>query len=274
MSTAVVPSVSRRLRLESPSGLAVEALADGALTKLEAFGTSLVLYPATCVEAGPANLHLRLREGDRMRHVPLLGPLSPSRWTESDDGWEATGSWDVLAYRLTLRLADETTAWFWHLEIANHGPDGVLVDTVLTHDPALAPEGAVRTNEYYVSQYLDASPVETPAHGIAIGVRQNMPGPRSPWLLLGCLTTGTGWATDARQLVERTTDGLSWVGLAAVTLPGARLQHEHTLVALQDEPIVVAPGKTHRTGFVGIAVEHHPDATGPADEAYLTAALE
>ena len=248
-------------------------LENGALTALEAHGLSLLLFPSTDAEAGPANVHLRQRDGDRMRHVPLLGPASPSRVRVTGAGLQATGRWGALGYRLTLRPAERTTAWCWHLDVTNHGDDDAVVDAVLTHDPALASAAAVATNEYYVSQYLDITPVPTPDHGTAVGVRQNMPGPRHPWLLLGCLTVGTGWATDAHQLVQRTPDGVRWSGLDAVDLPGARLQHEHALVALQDSPAVLPPGHTHRTGFAGILVEDHPDATGPADAAYLTAVI-
>jgi len=276
MRTDDARPVSRRIRLDNPAGLVVEALEHGALSRFEVSGTSLLLHPANPAEAGPANVHLRRHEGGpdgTARHVALLGPTAPSNVSEDDGGLTATGAWGDLAYRLTLRLAEAEAAWCWRLEVTNHGSEAVRVDAVLTHDPALAPPGAVHTNEYYVSQYLDISPIETTDHGVALGVRQNMPGPRSPWLLVGSLRRGTGWATDAHQLVERTTEGVRWTGLEATDLPGRRLQHEHALVALQDDAVHLDPGATHRTGFVGIVVEHHPEATGPDDARLLGTAL-
>ena len=180
MRSAELPVVTRRHRLESLGGLSVEVLENGALTALEAHGLSLLLFPSSAAEAGPANVHLRQRDGDRMRHVPLLGPASPSRVRVTGAGLQATGRWGALGYRLTLRPAEQATAWCWHLDVTNHGDDDAVVDAVLTHDPALASAAAVATNEYYVSQYLDITPVPTPDHGTAVGVRQNMPGPRHP----------------------------------------------------------------------------------------------
>ncbi len=92
-----------------------------------------------------------------------------------------------------------------------------------------------------------------------------MPGTRVPWLMVGTVGTGAGWATDALQLVERTGREVRWTGLDAAELPGRRLQHEHSLIALQDAPSELAPGAHRTTGFWGVAVEDHPDATSDAD---------
>ncbi|HET8988468.1 MAG TPA: cellobiose phosphorylase, partial [Humibacillus sp.] len=69
----------------------------------------------------------------------------------------------------------------------------------------------------------------------------------------------------ALQLVERTAEGVVWSGLDAPALPSRRLQHEHTLIAVQDEPCELAPGQTHLTGFWGIVLPDHPEATSDAD---------
>jgi cellobiose phosphorylase len=271
------------LDLHSTSGLVVEAAPHGGLTAFENRSeegtTSLLLFPGGSAEAGPANVHLRQQDAatGSWRHCPLLGPLSPSVLDVVDDALVAQGTWEGLAYRLLLRLSDEISAWRWDLTIARDDRAGetdavVRVDVVVTHDPALASPEAVRTNEYYVSQYLDLSPVATPVNGTAIAVRQNMPGPSSPWLLVGSVRRGTGWATDAHQLVERTIAGTVWTGLSR-DLPSARLQHEHALLALQDEAVDLAPGESHTTGFVGLLLADHPAATGPDDVRHLETAL-
>ena len=253
------------LTLEGSSGLSAEVLANGALRRLEAFGTSLLLHPATVAEAGLTNLHLRVHRRDGIRRRALLGPGSASVTTFGERAVVVTGRHESIDYRVSLRLGDEHATWHWDVELTNTSADAVTADVVLTHDPALAPLGAVRTNEYYVSQYLDISPVSTTAHGTAVAVRQNMPGPRVPWLMVGTLGTGLGWSTDALQLVERTEREVRWSGLDTAELPSRRLQHEHSLIALQDAPVEIGPAVTHRTGFWGIAVEDHPDATSDDD---------
>lgn len=265
--------------LSSAVGLTAEVLDDGALRRLEAFGLSLLLHPASVSEAGLANVHLRVHRPDGVSRLPLLGPGATGPDAGSRTVWlggdraVVAGVHEGVAYRLTLTLGREHPTWHWRLTTRNTTDAAVRVDAVLTHDPALAPLGAVRTNEYYVAQYLDVSSVAVEGHGTALAVRQNMPGPRVPWLLVGTTGRGTGWATDALQLVERRVDGVRWPGLDAPELPGVRHQHEHTLAALQDEAVHLAPGASHTTGFWGIVVEHHPEATSDADAAWARVAL-
>ena len=147
----------------------------------------------------------------------------------------------------SLRLSERQAAWFWHVTVSNLGTDPVEVDLVHTQDVALAPLGAVRTNEYYVSQYLDLTPVEVPGHGVAIGVRQKTP-VRRP----GCWSA----RSDARTAGHRRhpahgrgrPEGTPWPGLSTDP-PAARLQGEHTVAALQTEPTVLRPGETWTSGF-------------------------
>ncbi|MBM6401169.1 cellobiose phosphorylase [Phycicoccus sonneratiae] len=258
--------------LDGPCGLAAELTTNGSLRRFEAFGLSLLLYPATELEPGPAGLFLRVLDGDRARWTPLLGPASGGVVHGGDGVVGLRGTWEGLDWSVALRAGtssgDDHVAWRWEVEVENATGRGLDVDVVLTHDPALATPGAVRTNEYYVAQYLDVSPLEGP-HGTALAVRQNMPGPFVPWLAIGSLRAGRGWATDALQLTTRTPAGTRWDGLDAAALPSTRHQHEHTLVVLGDEPVHLAAGATHRTGFVGVAVADHPAATGDDDAQWL-----
>src|ERR1035437_3527045 len=152
--------------LSSPSGMSAQFTTSGALRRLEVAGLSILLYPADDLEAGPANLYLRLK-GPGVETPPMLGPQAGGNLRWSAGGPVVTGLWHDLEYRVTLRLAAAVTAWFWHVEVTNHRPDGIEVDILYTQDIALAPYAAVRTNEYYVSQYLDLTPVQTQAVGTA-----------------------------------------------------------------------------------------------------------
>lgn len=276
-NTAVSPAP--RPTLDGPQGLVVELTSNGSPARFEAFGRSLLLYPSTELECGPANVHLRVRRDGRVLRRPLLGPASGGTVVTGAEAVGLHGSFEGLEWSLVLvagRTVDtdrpEHASWRWQVEVENTGATPVEVDVVLTHDPALADPGAVRTNEYYVAQYLDLTPVET-SRGTAVAVRQNMPGKTVPWLAVGALRRGTGWATDALQVTERTATGTEWTGLDAADLPSVRHQHEHSLVVLADEPVTVPPGGRHRTGFVGVVVADHPAATGPQDAAWLDVAV-
>ena len=261
-----------RHELSSDAGLRAVFTDEACLARLDAGETSLLMYPASAHEAGPANLYLRRIDGAGATWTPLLGPGSPSVVSWSDAGPVATGTWEGLRYSVTFRLADGLPAWFWHVSVENTGTADAVVDVVLAHDPGLAAYAAVRNNEFYVSQYLDLTPVTT-EHGTAIAVRQNMPGPAAPWMLLGSLAQGHGWATDTLQLVRGARRPGVPVVLDSAALPSERLQHEHALVVLQDAPVTIPAGGEHRTGFYGVFSPDHPDATTDADAAWATAVL-
>ncbi|WP_157581475.1 GH36-type glycosyl hydrolase domain-containing protein [Phycicoccus sp. Root563] len=258
--------------LSSDAGLRAVFTDEACLARLDAGDTSLLMYPASAHEAGPLNLWLRRLDGDDAAYVPLLGPASPSSVSWSAEVPTVTGEWDGLRYAVTFRLAASAPVWFWHVAVENTGDTEVEVDVVLTHDPGLAPYGAVRNNEFYVSQYLDLTPVTT-SRGTAIAVRQNMPGELVPWVLVGSLASGAGWATDTLQLVRGAQRPGEPVALATAVLPSHRLQHEHALVVLQDAPVRLTPGGRHLTGFHGTSLEDHPEATSDSDAHWADVAL-
>jgi 1,2-beta-oligoglucan phosphorylase len=251
--------------VSSRSGMSAEFTGSGTLRRLEVLGQSILLYPADDLEAGPANLYLRRRSGPVGEAIPLLGPAAGGyvRWMV--DGPLVTGLWDGLEYRVAFRLAAAVTAWFWQVEVVNRGRAAVEVDLIHAQDVALAPYSAVRTNEYYVSQYLDLTPVPTRTAGTAVAVRQNMPGSGAPWVLLGCLGEAVGWGTDGLQLGRADQAGDPVPGLLADRLPSTRLQHEHTLALLQDRTSRLRPGERLTSGFFGIYRATHPEATSASD---------
>jgi cellobiose phosphorylase len=260
-------------RIASPSGLSIELNANGALRRMDHGDIMLNLFLGNEAEGGLANIHLR-RFGDRVETIPLLGPGSPAAYGTHGRGWFGCGEWGALAFRLRLMLAESASAWFWHVELENTGKSTVTCDLVHTQDVALAHYGAIRLNEFYVSQYVDHTPLEHPKRGCAVASRQNQSmGGRCPWMLIGSLGRGVAYATDALQvhgLVTRA--GGKPVALTA-GLPGKRLQHEHSMVSIQDAPLVLAPGAKARSGFFGWFEADKPAATSADDAKWMEAAL-
>lgn len=255
--------------LASPSGLRVQFNANGSLRRMEHRDIVLNLFPGNALEAGPANLYLRCRGGDAA-FIPLLGPLSPATYTLEDQRFVASGTWQGLRFAAALVLAETAPAWFWQVSLENQGRETVAVDLIHTQDLALAPYGAIRMNEYYVSQYLDHTPLEHATQGMMVATRQNQPvAGRNPWCVIGALGRGVSYATDALQvhgLAARA--GQPPAGIAQ-GLPGQRWQHEHAMAAIQDEAVTLAPGERAERGFFGWLEEHHPAATDPGDLAIV-----
>ena len=107
----------------------------------------------------------------------VLAPASGAQWRLHAGAWQARGRWGALAYTVRLQLHATAPVWSWHVDLHNAGAHAQTVDLVLLHDVALAPYGAARINEYYVSQYLDHMPLDHAAHGTVLATRQNLAGP-------------------------------------------------------------------------------------------------
>ncbi len=224
------------------------------------------MYPAAELEAGPANLYLRIRDDNGARAMAMLGPGTGSTVSWDQHGPTITGSWLDLQYTVRFRLAEAMAAWYWHVCVKSLRTVPTEIDLIYGQDLALAPYNALRMCEYYVSQYLDITPVDTSPVGTVLAIRQNMPGAAAPWAVIGCLSEGMGWGTDALQLVGRAhRAGAALPALALNDLASARLQHEHTLALLQARPMRLAQGESVSTGFFGAYQPDHPEATSSRD---------
>jgi 1,2-beta-oligoglucan phosphorylase len=252
--------------LTSPSGLRLEINANGSVRRFDCDPISLTLFVGNELEGGPTNLYLR-RHSDAVEWTPLLGPLSSTRFhTDPGGRLVGVGSWLGINYWITLVLARDAPAWFWHVRLENTTPSPQNLDLTYAQDVALVPYGAVRLNEYYVSQYIDHTPLPHATRGVIMASRQNQAvDGRYPWCLIGSLREATSFATDALQFHGvATRAGDTPVGLAT-DLPGRRLQHEHSMVVIRDAPKRLEPNSSVAAGFFGAYFADHPDATSASD---------
>ena len=273
MKTQHPSTVNFPTRLESPSGLSIQVNANGSIRRMDHRDIILNLFLGTEVEGGPANIYLR-RPGASIEAIPLLGPRCPAAVNIDKHGMTARGQWRGLCFRISLVLAESAPAWFWHVELKNTGTVVEALDLIYAQDLALAHYGAVRLNEYYVSHYVDHMPLSHPERGFVLASRQNLSmGGRNPWTVIGALGRGISYATDALQVHGLATRaGQAPVGLA-LGLPGARSQHEHSMVAIQDAPVQLKPGDIVTRGFFGWFEENHPAATSAADLVFVDKAM-
>ncbi len=264
------------MRLRSAAGMEAQLDSNGSLRRFDCGAVSLLLFIGSELEGGPANLYLR-RRGDPLGWAPLLGPRSATTFQTDPAGDRAIGlgSWHGIDYSVALVLARSSPAWFWHVQLENTSGGEELLDLTYVQDLALAPYGAVRTNEYFVSQYIDHTPLRHTARGWVVGSRQNQKvDGRSPWCLIGSLREGASFATDALQfhgLAARA--GADPPGLTG-DLPGRRLQHEHSMVAVRDTPVRLGPRARIASGYFGVYLPDHPEATAASDLSRVGQALK
>ncbi len=263
------------MRLGSRSGLRAEINANGSLRRFDCESICLPLFVGNELDGGPTNLYLRIH-ARTVEWTPLLGPTSPTSFhTDPASGMlVGTGSWQGINYTLALVLSQSSPAWFWHLRLENTSSESRSMDLTYAQDVALAPYGALRLNEFYVSQYIDHTPLQLPGHGFLIASRQNQAADgKHPWCLIGSLREATSFATDALQfhgLASRA--GEAPIGVTG-ELPGRRLQHEHSMAVLRDSRIQLEARSSVCAGFFGTYVADHPGATSAADAQLATATL-
>jgi hypothetical protein len=137
MTDATAPRFPQRLA--SRSGLSVEINANGSIRRFDCGSVSIGLFLGNEIEGGPANLYLR-RHTHTVEWTPLLGPSSPTRFQPADtDGrLVGTGSWLGIQYTITLVLAQDANAWFWHVRLDNPTSNEYHLDLTYAQDVALA----------------------------------------------------------------------------------------------------------------------------------------
>lgn len=264
--------------------LSVDINENGSLRRLNFGDIAVNLYPGSEMEGGCANVYLRCgvnADGSAVEHIALLGPRSLTRFSEvsRDQGLTrvslmGTGVWHDLHYRIALVLSADSPAWFWHVSIENTGRRAQDLDLILAQDIALAPYAAVRINEFYVSQYVDHTALVHGTRGVVVASRQNQRvDGRCPWSIIGSLRRGSAFATDALQFYALAArSGAAPVALLH-GLPSRRRQHEHSMVAIQDERLRLDAGERVDAGFFGGVMADHPAATSAIDLAAVDAVL-
>lgn len=202
------------------------------------------------------NLYLRVHDLNGVNVYPLVGIKSDS--TVSYEGSQVfwKGSAGEISYTVTFTLT-ESGIWFWDVQLEGDGADA---DIIYTQDVSIADKGAVRSNEAYVSQYIDHAVFEHDENGYAVCSRQNQQQSSGyPYMQQGSLGKVTGYSTDGFQFY-----GLSY---KETNLPEALMkeqldnhvyQYEFAFTALQSERLKL-DGKKQVT-FYGLFKKDHPEA--------------
>ncbi|MEO6790719.1 MAG: hypothetical protein ABI187_07090, partial [Ornithinibacter sp.] len=260
--------------LGSRGGLRALIVEGGAPASLGTDRIELVQHAASAF--APGLLQLWLRDRATGRHWPMLGAGSGSSAHLQDGALVLTGrAGGDLDWRVTLTLDPAHTAWAWHVEVRNDGSRRREVDVVHAHDVALAAPLTLRTNELYVSQYLDIGPLFGDGFGTALAVRQNLAqSGETPWCVLACTTPVLAWATDALDVHGVATRAGGRPLALRGDLPSRRRQHEHTLATLQTARWHLEPGQRLTTSFAGLLVQDHPAATSDTDIQLVHQALD
>lgn len=187
------------------------------------------------VDGSLSNLYLRIHSNGSIQAVPLLGIHSSSTVRKAGNRlvWEGTA--ENIEYQVIFTPTAQG-AWFWDVKLKGQDAD---VDLVYGQDVGIADIGAVRSNEAYLSQYIDHAVFEDQSKGYVVCSRQNQPqGGKFPYLQQGAITKAASFSTDGFQFF-----GLSYKetnqpeSLSREQLSNEIYQYEFAYTALQSERV-------------------------------------
>ncbi|WP_042221529.1 GH36-type glycosyl hydrolase domain-containing protein [Oceanobacillus manasiensis] len=210
---------------------------------------------ANPIDGSLNNIYLRVYTGSEIQAFPLLGVESSSTVSTQESAIQWKGEVSGIAYTVTFQLATDNM-WFWNVELDGNGE---LVDLVYGQDLGLADKAAVRSNESYMSQYMDHKVFEN-QNGYTIATRQNQPMQSGfPFIQQGALGKTVGYSTDGFQFFGKSYRKTNKAEvLNKESLANEVYQYEFAYIALQSEKMELN-GKQHFV-FYGFFQENHEAA--------------
>ena len=244
-------------KLENAAGLCFSIYENGSVHRIEQDSVQINLIDGSPLEAGCANIYLRIR-GKKIIATPLLGPKSPSTPFFDKNFFGIKGQFNEISYSCRLLLDEKDSSWLWDVRLLNTGTRSVEIDLFYVQDVGLTCLDSGDKNQLYISQYIDHAALSCQTRGKVICCRQNEPVfGRVPWLALGALGWAESFSTDGMQFFgpQCRKTGLPQC-LSALELPGL-LQKESAVAALQEKPFVLEPQQSRPLGFFGIYCDNH-----------------
>lgn len=211
---------------------------------------------ANGIDGSLNNIYLRLQRLGEIKVKPLLGVHSDSHVEFFEQHVSFHGTFEEVEYQVIFHLTEQGV-WFWDVTVNGQN---VEVDLIYGQDVGIADKGAVRSNEAYLSQYIDHAVFEDASKGYVVCSRQNQQQSGTfPYLQQGSLSKTVGYSTDGYQFF-----GLSYKEtnepevLQKKTLPNEVYQYEFAYTGLQTERVTLDGPK--QFVFYGLFKEDHPDA--------------
>lgn len=265
MEKASVPMTTKTIPIVpiQAGNLTFNFMNSGDIRDIQCGNTMLNQVISNSIDGSMNNIYVRMHQDSGIMVVPMLGILSQSRvsFGEARVMWE--GEAEGLSYKVVFTLLP-TNVWFWDVTVQNEEGKAVTVDIIYAQDMGLADRGAVRTNEAYMSQYIDHKVFNDAARGYVVCSRQNQPQSTGfPYMQQGALLS---------KAVGFTTDGFQFYGLSyketnqaeALTQPmlnNVVYQYEYAFTALQTERFELnGDAREARAVFYGLFKETHPAA--------------
>lgn len=233
-------------------------LVTGDLFKASSHDIMMNQVEGNIIDGSMNNLYLRFfnEKNEVASYYPLLGIKSNSKFSIGKHQARWKGEIREVKYEVRFILTD-SLLWFWDVSLEGNNE---IVDVVYGQDLGLANEGALKSNEAYVSQYVDHKVFHTEKNGYLVCSRQNQPQEnRHPFIQQGALTEIEGYSTDAFQFF-----GTSYKEtdepyiLSKSKLANENYQYECNFIGLQTKKMKLE--ETQKVTFYGKMIGSYPEA--------------
>jgi cellobiose phosphorylase len=213
----------------------------------------LNLYSPSEFESALSNIYLRTHHEETIEFTPLMHFNKAMRTYRNDEGlvvWETKT--DAFSASVVISFAADSEKLYFTTQVENLSASTMTYDLVFGQDLALADEGAVKSNECYVSQYLDHQVFENKEEGYVVCSRQNLPqSTGNPCTQIGSLTDRVvGYSTDGYQFFGKSYRFDSQPeALFQEQLESFKLQFEMGYIALQTEKVSLLASEVKESVF-------------------------
>ena len=213
----------------------------------------LNLYSPSEFESALSNIYLRTHNEDTIEFTPLMHFNKAMRTYRNEAGlvvWETKT--DAFCASVIISFAVDSGKLYFTTSVENVSASTMAYDLVFGQDVALADEGAVKSNECYVSQYLDHQVFETKEEGYVVCSRQNLPqSTGNPCTQIGSLTDKVvGYSTDGYQFFGKNYRFEAQPeALFQEQLENFKLQFEMGYIALQTEKVSLSASEVKESVF-------------------------
>lgn len=248
-----------KYRLKNNAGLSFNMLESGLIYNAKYQELMINQFLGSVREKQVTNVYLRVFDANGIKYQSLIQDAPNVEVTIAERTVKYEGEFSSLEYECTLKLSENDLSWCYDIEVFNAGNDEVKYDLVYAQDVGIAHERSVRTNELYVSQYIDHHIFVDTDWGYVIGSRQNQSQDGiNPILVTACLQGSIGYLTDGYQfygLTYKDTDRIQ--ALEHESLPCKRYQYEMAMPVVQSNKVNLMPQTSNQTTFVNyLELEH------------------
>ncbi len=259
---------------KNSAGLNFSIFDNGVIENITCGKTQINLITSSPLGNGCCNLYLRKRTPS-FSVAAMIGPSSHALHFIDDNRYETKGEFEGVQFRCRLLLCPRQSKWLWSVQLINNTDESTEFDLLCVQNVGLSCADGNEQNDYYISQYIDYTPLLDNELGYVVCCRQNEHGKGAfPWLAMGSLSKVKSFSTDGLQFY-----GIPYrqtavpQALYADTLPGLK-QGEFGVVAMQCEPFILKPRQTGNYSFFGIYHANHPSATTSADVEIISPAID